>query len=339
MESAEQIVEQDLEDIAVDAPEEVTEDLEDISLDDALANAWDDLEAVEEAGEEVAGESEEVAHVEELMEPHAHWSEDYKSMFSALPTRAHQEAVLQRERLFEQGISQKAAEAKQHHQANQEFQQMISPLVQDWQRQGMTPSQGLMTLVALQNDLKTDPKAALVRLAQQQQIDLKSTWEEQPYVDPQTLQLQQTVQQQQQALENMQRQQYEQTQQAQLRQQQAVRNNAMQQLATFASETDENGQPKYPYVQDKTVMEVMSESLKTGQSQSLEQAYSGAVSYLRGHPLFKDMVSQSSEEQAAKVQRAKQASKVARGQHASTAIEVDDLEADILKQLDEAGYE
>ena len=338
MESADQIVEQDLEEVTA---EEVTEDLEDISLDDALANAWDDLEAqpeaVEEATEEVAEAPEEAAP--ELMEPHAHWSEDYKNMFSALPSREHQEAVLQRERLFEQGISQKAAEAKQYQQVNQEFQQMISPLVQDWQRQGMTPSQGLMTLVALQNDLKSDPKAALVRLAQQQQVDLKSTWEEQPYVDPQTQQLQQMVQQQQQVLQNMQRQQQEQTQQAQLHQQQAVKNNAIQQLAAFASETDESGQLKYPYVKDKTVMEVMSESLTTGQSQSLEQAYSGAVSYLRGHPLFKDMVSQSSEEQAAKVQRAKQASKVAKGQHASSAIEVDDLEADILKQLDAAGYE
>lgn len=324
---------------------EVAEVEETDDLDAQLEAAWDaqqeasneepeatEAEEAPEAPEADNPDEEPEAEELEQIEPHQHWSNEDKEAFKTL-SRPQQDAWVDRERRYSHQYDNTARELNSTKQAVGEFHNMISPLVEGWERHGFSPTQGLTRMVALERDLRNDPQAALLRLAKESGVDLEKVHAEQPYVDPQTRQLQEQLRKETEWRENFERQQ-EQTVQ---RQQQQVQQQALTQLENFASATDESGNLKYPYVQDKTVMEMMGESIRGGQAQNLPDAYEQAVNSLRSHPLFQEQAQQLSSDTQAKVKKARGASKVVRGDTATA--ENYDEDAAILKMLEDAGLE
>lgn len=293
----------------------------------------------EEEPQEIAAEAEEEAE-EELLEPQEHWGNEYKETFRTM-NRAQQDRWLEREKMFEDKQRERSeeygrvnTELENSKAAISQFQNMISPLVSDWERQGLAPSQGLMRLVALEKDLRDNPATAVIRMAEQYGVNLEQEIANQPYIDPQTREMQRRVREQEEALETMKRQQT----QAREQEQQRVQENAFRQLQAFAGTTDESGAPKYPYVNDPMVQTYMSDALAGGQANSLADAYEQAIGKMREHPFYRDQVQQSTQSTQKKVQRAKEASKVVRGD-APEPITPTNEDAAILKMLEDAGLE
>lgn len=323
---------------------------EDLSYDDQLEAAWDEHnkpeeeieeteapEAVEETTEEPEEATEEAEEPEEepeadLLEPHQHWKEEDKALFRTL-NRQQQEGYLDREKRFQRHYDSTASGFNQAKAAINEYQQMLSPLVQDWERQGLPPSQGLMRLVALEKDLRDNPAQALIRLAGERGVNLEQEYANQPYVDPQVRQVQEELRRVNEEMDKAKRYKEETLQQ----QQQASQDYAYQQLQTFANTKDDAGNQKYPYINDKTVMSVMGEAMETGQVTNLHDAYEAAMNHMRNHPFFKDQVSKQSDSVQAKVKKAKSASKVVRGE--TSAASITNQDADILQMLEDAGLE
>ena len=303
------------------------------------AEKTEETAEVEESAEEESGEqpddtaeTEEVEEVEEeKLAPHQHWPAEIKETFAGM-TRPQQETWMERERTFEQGFQAKAGELNGAKQAIDEFQGMISPLVDGWQRQGITPSAGLMKMVALERDLRENPAQALIGLASQVGVDLQQEVASQPYVDPQTKAIQNELRE---LKESREREQRETEQRTQLQQQYATEN-AKQQFFTFANATDESGKPKYPYVNTKEVMGFMGEAMQGGQFTTLEAAYEGAIAYMRNHPFYKDQVTDKTQSVKQKVERAKKASKTVESK-ANPGSTSASLDAQIMEQLEAHG--
>ena len=323
--------------------------------DEALEAAWEAAEAAaqeaeqpeespeetpeepteepEEAPEEPEEEPEEEAEEEPeaLLDPLHHWPEAQKAVFSTL-TRTQQDERMERERQFERGFQEKQAELGNALKANEEFVSIINPVVENWQRLGMAPSQGLTRMVALEKDLSADPKAALLRLAETYGVDLPAAVADQPYVDPQTRQLQTQLRQQQETMENFQRQQEDFRRQ----QEQEAQDNAYRELQIFVDTQDDSGQPKYPFARDKQILTMMGEFIQAGQAQNLPDAYEQAVGTFKNHPVYQSQVQASQSSTQAKVQRAKNASKTTKGEQSNPSYNED---AALLDQLGQMGYE
>lgn len=322
--------------------------------DEAFEAAWDEhnapeLEAVEtpeapeppetetaetaEVKETETGEVEEVEEVEDLLEPHQNWPAETQELFRTF-NRTQQDAWMERERQVQQGFQQKAAEHDNTRRAFTELQEMIAPFVPDWQRMGMTPTQGVMQMSAIYDGLRQDPANMLMQLANDFGVNLEEIFKEQPYVDPATRQLQNEFRQTQDELRRMR---FEQEQAAQYQQQQA-HVDAVEQVKHFASLKDDTGSLRYPYAMDKTVMQEMSAAIDSGRARDLHEAYDVAMAYMKSHPVFADQVKQKSSQTQAEVSKAKRASKTVEGD-APTDIPNDDSDdRQLEKLLEEAGY-
>ena len=117
------------------------------------------------------------------------WSADAKAMWASLPP-AVQAAVAKAEQEMDTGGRQWSEEKKR-------YQATLAPLVQETQRLGVTPEQGLNSLLAAHRMLQQNPAAALSHLAQQYGVDLANLASnppaEQPRFDPMVSQLTQHV--------------------------------------------------------------------------------------------------------------------------------------------------
>lgn len=252
----------------------------------------DDIESIMDEAE---APQEEV--IEEVVEPELppidapnSWKKEFKDSFSGID-RSVQEYILQREQDFERGIGEKGQELASFRQRVEQFDNALSPLVQNWQMQGLAPEQGLQSLVAWSQALQSNPQGTLLELAKQYNVNLEETLADQPYVDPAIQQYEQQIRDMQAQMESFQNQ-----------QSQAQQNAALQQLDAFEKATDAEGNLKHPWFNYSVtgqngeirypVVEDMSYLMQTGKCQDTYTAYETAV---RLNP---DIQSQLAEEQA-----------------------------------------
>lgn len=118
------------------------------------------------------------------------WAADAKTVWATLPP-AVQQAVLKREEEIANGGRQWSEEKRR-------YQSTLAPLLEETQKRGISPEQGLNTLLAAQRMLDRDPSSAIAHLAQQYGVDLATLASnppaEQPRFDPMVSQLSQHVQ-------------------------------------------------------------------------------------------------------------------------------------------------
>lgn len=118
------------------------------------------------------------------------WAADAKANWATLPP-AIQQAVLKREEEIANGGRQWSEEKRR-------YQSTLAPLIEETQKRGISPEQGLNTLLAAQRMLDRDPASAIAHLAQQYGVDLANLASnppaEQPRFDPMVSQLSQHVQ-------------------------------------------------------------------------------------------------------------------------------------------------
>lgn len=118
------------------------------------------------------------------------WAADAKALWATLPP-AIQQAVAKREGEMANGGRQWSEEKRR-------YETTLAPLVQETQRLGISPEQGLNSLIAAHRMLNENPSAAIARLAQQYGVDLATLASnppaEQPRFDPMVSQLSQHVQ-------------------------------------------------------------------------------------------------------------------------------------------------
>lgn len=269
------------------------------------------------------------------LEPLHHWPEAYKGLFKEL-TPANQKLYMERERKFEDAYRSKSTEAAQASRALDDFRKIIAPHLQGWQRQGLTPSQGVTRWAALEKDLQEKPAETLIGLAKQMGVDLGEAIAEQPYVHPAVAGLQDELRQVRETLAQRE----EHDRQAAQRQRQSQSEAALHQIEAFASETNPDGSKKYPLVEDRLVMQTMSQLLTAGQVRDLPAAYEGAIAHLKQHPLYQETQAQQVQTAQADVTRAEKASRTVQpSAEAAPAGGIDDDDAAILRQLEAAGLE
>lgn len=284
---------------------EVSQDpsVQEPSLSDDISSIFDEAEGVSEEpikeapeGDEAPKESQEetleetqeevLEEVIEALDAPNSWKKEFKERFGSIPDREVQEYILQREQDFERGIGEKGQELANFRQRVEQYENALSPLVQNWQMQGMTPEQGVTSLVAWSQALQANPKDTLMELAKQYNVNLEEAFADQPYVDP-------MMQQYEQKMREMEAQ----LQQFQQSQQQNVQNAAMTQLDAFEKATDSNGELKHPHFE--AVIDDMAYLMQTGRCNDLDTAYETAV---RLNP---DIQSQLAEEKAKQAAHAK----------------------------------
>lgn len=222
-------------------------------------------------GQEVPEITEEL---EALLAPE-HWKAEHQDEFNKLGGidggRTWQQFLLDRHKDMEGDYTRKtqslADERKQFETQFNEYQQynqLVAPMAQQWQMQGMSPIQGIQQLLGYAQALQQNPKEVLLHLAQQHGVDLESAFGEQPYVDPQVQAMQTQLQQMQSAF-----------QQTQTQQQQSQQTAVVQQIQQFAEATDDKGQPLRPHFEN--VYDQMVQLIQLGHAQDLETAYDKAV--------------------------------------------------------------
>jgi len=125
------------------------------------------------------------------VEAPSRWAPDAKVLFKDLPP-AVQAAVAKAEAEMNEG-------GRQWSEQKRRYEQVLSPLVQETQRLGISPEQGLNSLLSAHRMLNQNPAAAIAQLAQQYGVDLQNLAsnppapQSQPQYDPTVLQLTQTV--------------------------------------------------------------------------------------------------------------------------------------------------
>lgn len=96
--------------------------------------------------------------------PPVSWTADAKTDWTnASP--ALKAAVLKREQEVSQGFAQYSEKTRQ-------YEQVLSPLVQETQKLGIDPGEGLQQLLTAHHALNSDPQSAIMELARQYKVDL-----------------------------------------------------------------------------------------------------------------------------------------------------------------------
>lgn len=105
------------------------------------------------------------------------WAADVKAVWPTLPP-AVQQAVAKRE-------AEMAAGGRQWSEEKRRYEATLAPLVQETQRLGIDPQQGLNALLEAHRKLNRDPASAIAQLAQQYGVDLATLASNPPAHQPQ----------------------------------------------------------------------------------------------------------------------------------------------------------
>lgn len=256
------------------------------SIRDALDQAYDEQTKVEEPevteeitepetaeGERARGPDGKFVKTEEVkaeappveaIEPEAHWSEEDKNAFRAIPPE-HRKWVFERYKRVEADNTRKSQEAASLKKFREQFEEVIAPYRQEFQMQGMDEVSAIRSLFAIRDHLRKDPVGGFKWLAQQFGVDLAQLNQEQPQ-DPAL----QAVNQQFQAVTNK-------LQAVEQTIQQERLNSAWERINAFAQEKDPSGRLKHPHFE--AVSDSMTQLMKAGivPMGDLENAYATAV--------------------------------------------------------------
>lgn len=209
---------------------------------------------------------------------------------------------------------------------------MLTPYVQQWQMQGMTPQQGLGQLLAYQDALARDPDSTLPQLAQMFKprdaaktlqalsqawgADLGQVAQQAPYIDPHVQQMVTPLVHELQALkaQTFQREQLE-TQQKQRQ--------MLAQIDAFEQEKDGKGNPKHPFFREMFVemVALANGRVQAGLPVAIEDIYNHVASY---HPAAAEWRAKQGAEKALQAasrtnESARQASEASRNVNGSKA--------------------
>lgn len=228
-----------------------------VSLEDALTNA-------DTAVPEVANVAEAAPTPEpewELPGWATTWDEPdqlaLKQLRGLEPAKEHFDRLLGRIDKISTGFGRQGHEYGNYRRQMDPIAEVISPYVQQFQMNGMTPQQGLTQVLAFADSLARNPDQTFPQLAtmykpsnagqviqalaQAWGADLGQVTQEQPYIDPV---IQEMVGGVAQELRSIKEWKYQQEQYARSAQQAAV----LHQLDAFTNAKDETGAPKYPHL-------------------------------------------------------------------------------------------
>ena len=267
------------------------------------------------------------------LEPPGKWDRRYKEVFEEWGQhpngRKWQETILDYYKDNQGYATQLEQDRARFRQQAETWGQVIQPYEQMIAMAGVTPDHFVRQAMGLAMQLQQNPRDTLVQLARRANIDLNQLVQDQPYVDPQVMNLQTQMQRLQET--------YRQREQRQAQEQvQRIQSEIDQQLRSFANAKADNGDPKFPHFSIPEVQEEMAAFIRGRPDLSLEDAYARAC---RDVPA----VAQAEErekrmkEVAARAARAKKeadAAKRVQGKFpGDDPVSADSLEAEILKNV------
>lgn len=229
----------------------------------------DDLEPAEEAEPEAEAADDEAADDEEVrgVEAPAHWSNDFKDSFNALPPEAR-EVFLQRYKDMEGDYTRKTQEVADIRRRASALDEVMQPFRDEFARAGLDDIGAVRQLLGAHKFLRESPRQAIAWLAQNYGVStdaLGATEQaDDDFADPQVKQLRDQVSQLQGYLHN----------QAQQQQQAAVADTQLQ-IDNFAQTTKEDGSLAHPHFD--AVRTTMGGLIQSGVAQDMDAAYEMAV--------------------------------------------------------------
>jgi len=229
----------------------------------------DDLEPSEEAEPEAEAADVEVADDDEVpgVEAPAHWSNDFKDSFNALPPEAR-EVFLQRYKDMEGDYTRKTQEVADIRRRASALDEVMQPFRDEFARAGLDDIGAVRQLLGAHKFLRESPGQAIAWLAQNYGVStdaLGATEQaDDDFADPQVKQLRDQVSQLQGYLQN----------QAQQQQQAAVADTQLQ-IDNFAQATREDGSLAHPHFD--AVRTTMGGLIQSGVAQDMDSAYEMAV--------------------------------------------------------------
>lgn len=123
------------------------------------------------------------------IEPESHWSDQDKQAFRSIPPE-HRSWVMERYKRLEADNTKKSQEAASLRSLKQNLDAVFEPYRAEMQAQGLDEVQSVRTLLGIRDQLRRDPTAGLMWLANQFGVDLTKLATDPP--DPTTLAVQQT---------------------------------------------------------------------------------------------------------------------------------------------------
>lgn len=236
-----------------------------------------------EADAEEVDEGDEGEDEFEEIEPPANWPEQEREWFADLPP-AMQHAYMARAQNMladytrkTQAIAQERQQINQMRQSYSDLERIIGPRQQQWALNGMNPAQAVSQLIALSDFATNDPTGFVKYFSNLRGVDLQSLVQQQSeeYVDPQVAALRQPLAEVQARLNQLAMQHEQSQQQQSAAQYQQTWNATHAAIDNFARQTDQNGNPLYPFFDE--VMDDMTALISSGRAQSMAQAYQDAV--------------------------------------------------------------
>ena len=212
--------------------------------------------------EEVKAETPEVPPLEAPQ----HWSAADKERFSGMPRDA-QEYVLERDKSMTADYTRKTQETAQMRQQLEPLMHVLEPMMPAIRQAGITPQQYMAQLIQGDRSIQANPLGAIQHIARNAGINLEALEQQAatvPQPDPQVNALQQQVQQLQGYVQN------NEERAAQERQAGLVN-----QIDTFASQTDAEGNLAHPHFDSLRV--TMGQLIESGAASDLNDAYGKAL--------------------------------------------------------------
>lgn len=202
----------------------------------------------------------------EPIEAPAHWRAEDREMFSKQTPEA-QRFLMNRDRETAAVVTRKTQELAERGRGYDEIERVLSPRMQNFARQGMTPGQVMTQLFALSDFAETDPAGFVRYFAQQRGIDLAAISAPPRPADPRDVQFSQL----QQRLNQIEAEKISQQQQEAQARQAALST----EISDFQAAKDATGAPLYPHFE--AVKAEMAALLGAGRADSLKTAYDMAV--------------------------------------------------------------
>ena len=267
----------------------------------------EDVQPEGEVADEAEATNVEAAVDEEVqgIDAPAHWSNDFKDSFNALPSDA-QEVFLQRYKDMEGDYTRKTQEVADIRRRASALDEVMVPFRDEFARAGLDDIGAVRQLLGAHKFLRESPQQAIAWLAQNYGINTEalaaSEQAEDDFADPQVKQLRDQVSQLQGYLQT----------QAQQQQNAAVAD-TQQQITNFASVTKDDGSLAHPHFD--AVRTTMGGLIQSGVAKDMDAAYEMAVyanSELRG-----SMIEQQAEKVTAKQKQAENVRKAKRAQQAN----------------------
>lgn len=201
------------------------------------------------------------------------------------PAKEHFDRLLGRIDKISTGFGRQGHEYGNYRRQMDPIAEVISPYVQQFQMNGMTPQQGLTQVLAFADSLARNPDQTFPQLASMYKpsnagqviqalaqawgADLGQVTQEQPYIDPAIQQMLGGVAQE---LRSVKEWRYQQEHEARTAQQAAV----LQKLDAFMAAKDETGAPKYPYLdrlQDRMAAIINGGMVDRRDPEAMQKAY------------------------------------------------------------------